>query len=58
MKRKKIEDTKDYQKYVIDDNNKYVILIRKDNYVFYGIANLEYKEELDNIVNIIDSNMK
>lgn len=53
-----IEDTKDYQKYVIDDNNKYVILIRKDNYVFYGIANLEYKEELDNIVNIIDSNMK
>lgn len=54
-----IENTNDYQEYVIDDNDKYIILIRKDNYVFYGKGNLEYKEELDYIVkNIIDVYMK
>ena len=54
-----IENTKDSQEYVIDDNDKYIILIRKDNYVFYGKGNLEYKEELDYIVkNIIDVYMK
>ena len=54
-----IENTNDYQEYVIDDNDKYIILIKKDNYVFYGKGNLEYKEELDYIVkNIIDVYMK
>ena len=54
-----IENTKDSQEYVIDDNDKYIILIKKDNYVFYGKGNLEYKEELDYIVkNIIDVYMK
>lgn len=53
-----IEDSRDYQKYVIDNIEKYIILIRKDNYVFYGIGNLEYKDELNNIVNIIEKEMK
>lgn len=49
-----IENSSNYQKYVIDDGQ-YVILIRKDNFVFYGIGHTQYKEELDNVVNIINS---
>lgn len=48
------ENSRNYQKYVIENDEKYVILIRNENYVFYGIGNIEYKEELDNIVNIIE----
>ncbi len=53
-----VKSSRNYQKYVIDDENQYVILIRKDNYVFYGIGHTQYKEELDEIVNIIDEEMK
>lgn len=48
---------RNYQKYVIDEGQ-YVILIRRDNYVFYGIGHSRYKEELDEIVNIMDREMK
>ena len=52
-----IKDTSNYQKYVILEDGKYIILIRKDNYVFYGIGTDEYQEELDAIVKIIDEEM-
>ena len=32
-----VKSSRNYQKYVIDDENQYVILIRKDNYVFMGL---------------------
>ena len=53
-----VESSRNYQKYVIDNENQYVILIRRDNYVFYGIGHTQYKEELDEIVNIVDEEMK
>lgn len=52
-----VENNKDFQKYVIDDGQ-YVILIRKDNYVFYGIGHSKYKDELDNLVNMFENDMK
>ena len=51
------QSSRNYQKYVIDEGQ-YVILIRRDNYVFYGIGHSQYKEELDEIVNIMDREMK
>ena len=48
------EDSKDYKKYIIDDNG-YVILIRKDNFVFYGIGNSHYKDELNDMIEVIDN---
>lgn len=52
-----VENNKNFQKYVIDDGQ-YVILIRKDNYVFYGIGHSKYKDELDNLVNMFEKDMK
>ena len=52
-----VNSSRNYQKYVIDEGQ-YVILIRRDNYVFYGIGHTQYKEELDEIVNIIEEEMK
>lgn len=52
-----VKNSRNYQKYVIDEGQ-YVILIRRDNYVFYGIGHSQYKEELDEIVNIMDEEMK
>ena len=52
-----VNSSRNYQKYVIDEGQ-YVILIRRDNYVFYGIGHSQYKEELDEIVNIMDEEMK
>ena len=49
-----IKDSRDYQKIVIDNDSEYVILIRKDKLVFYGIGHTQYKDELDNIVKIIE----
>ena len=49
-----IKNSRNYQKFVIDDDNKYVILIRNDNFVFYGIGHTQYKDELDNIVKMIE----
>ena len=46
------EDSKDYKKYIIDDKG-YVILIRKDNFVFYGIGNSHYKDELNDMIEVI-----
>ena len=48
------EDSKDYKKYIIDDKG-YVILIRKDNFVFYGIGNSHYKDELNEMIKVIDN---
>ena len=48
------EDSKDYKKYIIDDNG-YVILVRKDNFVFYGIGNSHYKDELNEMIEVIDN---
>lgn len=52
-----VKSSRNYQKYVINEGQ-YVILIRRDNFVFYGIGHTQYKEELDEIVNIIDEEMK
>lgn len=52
-----VKSSRNYQKYVIDEGQ-YVILIRRDNYVFYGIGHTQYKEELDEIVSIIDKVME
>ena len=52
-----VNSSRNYQKYVIDEGQ-YVILIRRDNYVFYGIGHSQYREELDEIVNIIEEEMK
>ena len=49
-----IKNSRNYQKFVIDDDNEYVILIRNDNFVFYGIGHTQYKDELDNIVKMIE----
>ena len=46
------EEGKDYKKYIIDDKG-YVILIRKDNFVFYGIGNSHYKDELNDMIEVI-----
>ena len=43
-----------YQKYVVLNDEKYIVLIRKDNYVFYGIGKAEYKDELDKIALLYD----
>ena len=48
------EDSKDYKKYIIDDKG-YVILVRKDNFVFYGIGNSHYKDELNDMIEVIDN---
>lgn len=48
------EDSKDYKKYIIDDKG-YVILIREDNFVFYGIGNSHYKDELNDMIEVIDN---
>lgn len=48
------EDSKDYKKYIIDDKG-YVILIRKDNFVFYGVGNSHYKDELNEMIKVIDN---
>ena len=48
------EDSKDYKKYIIDDKG-YVILIRKDNFVFYGIGNSHYKDGLNEMIKVIDN---
>lgn len=48
------EEGKDYKKYIIDDKG-YVILIRKDNFVFYGIGNSNYKDELNDMIEVIDN---
>lgn len=53
-----IEDSQDYQKYVINNSDEYIVLIRKDNFVFYGIANIGYEEELNEVVSIIDEEMR
>lgn len=53
-----VKSSRNYQKYVIDNEEQYVILIRRDNFVFYGIGHSQYKEELDEIVNIMDEEMK
>ena len=52
-----IKSSRNYQKYVIDEGQ-YVILIRRDNYVFYGIGHTQHKEELDEIVNLLEEEMK
>lgn len=49
-----VKSSRNYQKYVINNEEQYVILIRKDNYVFYGIGDTQYKKELDEIVNVIE----
>ena len=46
------------KKYVIENEMGYVVLIQKDNYVFYGIGDTRYKEELDNVVSLIEQEMK
>lgn len=48
------EDSKDYKKYIIDDKG-YVILVRKDNFVFYGVGNSHYKDELNDMIEVIDN---
>ena len=48
------EEGKGYKKYIIDDKG-YVILIRKDNFVFYGIGNSHYKDELNDMIEVIDN---
>ena len=43
------------------EQNGYEIEMREsvyNNYVFYGIGHTQYKEELDEIVNILDEEMK
>ncbi len=49
-----IKNTKNCQKFVIFDDSKYVILIRNNNLIFYGIGHTQYKNELDNIVKIFE----
>ncbi len=46
-------DKSNYKKYVIDDDE-YVILIRKDNFVFYGKGSLKDKAGLDSMMDVID----
>lgn len=53
-----VENDKDYKKYIIENEMGYVVLIQKDNYVFYGIGDTRYKEELDNVVSLIEQEMK
>ncbi len=53
-----IKSSRNYQKYVIDNEEQYVILIRRDNFVFYGIGHTQHKEELDEIVNLLEEEMK
>ena len=53
-----VKSRRNYQKYVIDNEEQYVILIRRDNFVFYGIGHTQYKEELDEIVNLLEEEMK
>lgn len=52
------KSSRNYQKYLIDNEEQYVILIRRDNFVFYGIGHTQYKEELDEIVNLLEAEMK
>lgn len=52
------KSSRNYQKYLIDNEEQYVILIRRDNFVFYGIGHTQYKEELDEIVNLLEEEMK
>lgn len=47
------ENKGNYQKYIIDEDQ-YIILIRNDNLVFYGFGHSDYKEELNNALNIIN----
>ena len=53
-----VRSSRNYQKYVIDNEEQYVVLIRRDNFVFYGIGHTQYKEELDEIVNLLEAEMK
>ena len=53
-----VKSSRNYQKYVIDNEEQYVILIRRDNFVFYGIGHTQHKEELDEIVNLLEEEMK
>ena len=53
-----VRSSRNYQKYVIDNEEQYVVLIRRDNFVFYGIGHTQYKEELDEIVNLLEEEMK
>ena len=53
-----VKSSRNYQKYLIDNEEQYVILIRRDNFVFYGIGHTQYKEELDEIVNLLEEEMK
>lgn len=53
-----VKSSRNYQKYVIDNEEQYVVLIRRDNFVFYGIGHTQYKEELDEIVNLLEEEMK
>lgn len=49
-----VENSKDYKKYVIDNKYENVVLIRKDNYVFYGIEYEDNKEDLDRVLDVIE----
>lgn len=53
-----VKSSRNYQKYVIDNEEQYVVLIRRDNFVFYGIGHTQYKEELDEIVNLLEEEME
>ena len=46
-------DSGNYKKYVID-NDGYVVLIRKGNFVIYGKGSSRYKDELDDMIKVID----
>ena len=52
------KSSRNYQKYVIDNEEQYVVLIRRDNFVFYGIGHTQYKGELDEVVNLLEEEMK
>ena len=47
------DESRSYKKYVIDDDE-YVVLIRKGNLVIYGKGYLRYKDELDDMIRVID----
>lgn len=51
-----IKNDRNYQKYVIDNESEYIVLIRIDKFVFYSIGNTNYKKEIDNIMGLIGIN--
>ena len=45
-----VKSSRNYQKYVIYNEEQYVVLVRRDNFVFYGIGHTQYKEGIGSVL--------